>query len=439
VQLEGLATAEQIAKHLAATAPSLRERLPKGFTMTVLRPLSTCLACLAVIGAAAGSTALAGTQAAVASPVAAGTQAGTASPATTATTATPLVVHGLEQPVEILRDRWGIAHIYAKSEHDLFFAQGYNAARDRLFQFELWRRQATGTVAELLGERELKRDIGTRLHMFRGNMTQELNFYHPRGEQIVTAFVAGVNAYIDEALKKPEELPIEFRLLGTVPGKWTPAVVISRHNALLANLDQEVDLARAIGLLGAERVKDLSTFYGNPSLAVDPAIDTSLLNDAVLELYSAFRQPLRFTPADIAAPLRAEHAALHPYEDRVVRPSAVDLSQSLQDIGSNNWVVSGRLTQTGLPLLANDPHRTQAAPSLRYWVHLVAPGWNVVGGGEPVLPGISIATTSMVPGDSPSLAATPRISTSTRRSCQPNQYRYSGGWEEMRTLKETIA
>lgn len=99
-----------------------------------------------------------------------------------------LQVAGLRQPVEILRDRWGINHIYASDEHDLFFAQGYAAARDRLFQFEMWRRQATGTMAEILGPRALKRDIGTRLHMFRGDLAAELNWYHPRGAAIVAAY-----------------------------------------------------------------------------------------------------------------------------------------------------------------------------------------------------------------------------------------------------------
>src|ERR1700730_3850373 len=119
-----------------------------------------------------------------------------------------LSVAGLAQPVEILRDRWGINHIYAKSEHDLFFAQGYNAARDRLFQFEIWRRQATGTVAEILGRNELKRDIGTRLHMFRGQEFAVLNWYHPHGEAIITSYVRGVNAYIAEAMKTPSALPV---------------------------------------------------------------------------------------------------------------------------------------------------------------------------------------------------------------------------------------
>jgi penicillin G amidase len=86
-----------------------------------------------------------------------------------------LRVPGLSQPVEILRDRWGLNHIFAQNESDLFFAQGYAAARDRLFQFELWRRPATGTVADMLGRTELMRDIGTRLHMFRGDLKTELN------------------------------------------------------------------------------------------------------------------------------------------------------------------------------------------------------------------------------------------------------------------------
>jgi penicillin amidase len=114
------------------------------------------------------------------------------------------MIEGVNEPVEVLRDLWGIHHIYAKNERDLFFAQGYMAARDRLFQLELWRRQATGTLAEILGRRELKRDVGARLHRFRGDLKEELGWYHPRGEEIITAFVEGVNASIARALENPE-------------------------------------------------------------------------------------------------------------------------------------------------------------------------------------------------------------------------------------------
>src|SRR5436309_8177303 len=171
-----------------------------------------------------------------------------------------LRVDGLIKPVEILRDRWAINHIYAKSEADLFFAQAYTAARDRLFQFELWRRQATGTVAEILGRKELKRDIGTRLHMFRGDLKSELNWYHPHGEAIITAYVDGVNAYIAEARRHPASLPPEFSLLGITPAPWTPEVVISRHNGLLANIGEELNMAQAVRTLGAARVKELHYF-----------------------------------------------------------------------------------------------------------------------------------------------------------------------------------
>jgi penicillin amidase len=86
-----------------------------------------------------------------------------------------LSIPGLREPVQIVRDQWGVPHIYAKDEADLFFAQGYNIARDRLFQLELWRHQATGTGAEILGPKEVKRDIGNCLFMYRGNLEPQLN------------------------------------------------------------------------------------------------------------------------------------------------------------------------------------------------------------------------------------------------------------------------
>jgi penicillin amidase len=346
-----------------------------------------------------------------------------AGPIGAAPPATTLQVAGLSQPVEILRDRWGINHIYAKSEGDLFFAQGWAAARDRLFQFELWRRQATGTVAEILGPKELKRDIGTRLHMFRGDLKAELNWYHPRGEAIITAYVRGVNAYIAEALRTPSTLPIEFAMLGITPAPWTPEVIISRHNALLSNIGQELNMAQAVRVLGAEKVKEIQYFQGgDPDLTPDPSIDLSLLNGSILELYNAFRRPIAFG------------SSVEPQE-----PSALELSQRHEDIGSNNWVVSGKLTQSGYPLMMNDPHRNQGAPSLRYWVHLVAPGWDVIGGGEPVLPGVSIGHNeygawglTIFGSDSEDLYVY------ETNPANPNQYKYRGAWEDMRVVKDTI-
>ncbi|HUJ51572.1 MAG TPA: penicillin acylase family protein [Bryobacteraceae bacterium] len=363
-------------------------------------------------------------------------------PAGAATAGPPekITMAGLSQPVEILKDRWGISHIYAKNEADLFFAQGYNVARDRLFQLELWRRQATGTVSEILGRRELKRDIGNRLFMYRGDLKQELNWYHPRGASIIQAFVDGVNAYISETQKNPALLTPEFKMLGITPGKWTPAIVVSRFNGLLGNIDEEMNLALAVRTIGTEKVKDLEYFQpANPDLKMDPAIDSSLLAKNILELYHAFRTPIKFVPEELAAAYRGQSQAVARLDDSVEAPSAVDLSTRRQDIGSNNWVVSGKLTATGLPMMMNDPHRTQQTPSLRYWVHLVAPGWDVIGGGEPALPGVSIGHNdfgawglTIFGTDSEDLYVY------DTNPANPNEYKYNGGWEAMTLIKESI-
>lgn len=297
---------------------------------------------------------------------------------------------GLLDEVEIIRDSIGINHIYAKNEHDLFFAQGYAAAADRLFQFELWRRQATGTTAEVLGRRALNRDMGARLFRFRGNLEEEFRHYHPNGNAIITAFTEGVNARIAEALEHPEELPIEFKLLNWRPGFWTPEVVISRHQGLLGNIDEEVQLAQAVARVGADKVKSLLTFEpGEAKLQFDSALYRDALFDSIIYLYKAFRAPLRFLPGDLVANAdsspRAEFIGA---EQRLAWET--DHQKEDKFIGSNNWIVSGARSASGHPLLANDPHRALAVPSLRYMVHLHAPGWNVIGAGEPTIPGVSI-------------------------------------------------
>jgi penicillin amidase len=347
---------------------------------------------------------------------------------------------GLREPVEILKDRWGISHIYARNEADLFFAQGYNVARDRLFQLELWRRQATGTVAEVLGPKELKRDIGNRLSMYRGNETQELAWYHPHGAAIVEAFVKGINAYIAETERNPALLTPEFKMLGMKPGRWTPAVVLTRFNGLLGNLNQEMNMALAIRAIGIEKVKDLYHFQpDNPKLEIDPAIDARLLSKDILGLYTAFREPIRFTPDELLAGYRANGTALAALDGQTAMPSALDLSTRMEDIGSNNWVVSGKLTASGFPMMMNDPHRVQEAPSLRYWVHLVAPGWNVIGGGEPSLPGVSIGHNdfgawglTIFGTDSEDLYV---YDTNPGNA---SEYDYNGRWEPMTIIKESI-
>lgn len=346
----------------------------------------------------------------------------------------------LQQSVDVFRDSAGVNHIYAQNEHDLFFAQGYCAARDRLFQFELWRRQATGTVAEILGPREVKRDIGARLFKFRGDLKKEFNHYHPHGEDIIKAFTDGINAYVAETEKDPKLLPIEFRLLNIVPGRWTPEVIISRHQGLLGNLNEEIHLARAVSVLGVDKVKELTVFEpGEPTLQFDPKIAKLNYLDSITALYEAFRTSVKFTPQDVVA-------FANKNEKEFEQVALEDEQQSRQlfqnyehNIGSNNWIVSGAHSQSGFPLLANDPHRALAAPSLRYMVHLNAPGWNVVGGGEPTIPGISIGhneagawglTIFSIDGED--------IYVYELNPKDKNQYKYNGQWEDFKIIHDTI-
>ena len=269
---------------------------------------------------------------------------------TSAQESSSVSIEGLDQPVEILKDRWGISHIYAQTEHDLFFAQGYSAARDRLFQFEIWRAQATGTTAEILGPRALERDHGTRLFKFRGDMTEEMNHYHPRGAEIITAFVDGVNAYIDVALQDPDSLSLPFKLMGIQPKHWTPEVVISRHQGLLGNIGAELNTGRAVCAIGEDKVRELQYYHPHdPILELDPMIDCeSLIQNDILGLYNAYRRGIRFQPSDLAvADNRNTEESFQSLAATLVEEDRELQKRSIEDIGSNNWVVSGDLTQNG--------------------------------------------------------------------------------------------
>jgi len=335
-----------------------------------------------------------------------------------------LTLPGLQSPVEVLRDKWGVNHIYAANQNDLFFVQGYLAAKDRLFQFEIWRRQATGSVAELLGPSELQRDIGARLFKYRGDLDKELNYYHKDGKAIITAYTNGVNSYINEVLKNPKLLPPEFKMLGIMPGKWTPDVVVSRHQGLKGNVTNELDMGMAVLLAGEQKVKDLMWFHPRDAdMTLDRSITKDMLSGKVLDVYSRFHSPFPYSKLQ-ASPFLG--IAEEPMEQGVE--------------GSNNWVISGSKTQSGYPILANDPHRAIGLPSLRYMAHLNAPGWNVIGGGEPVIPGISIGHNdqgawglTIFQTDSEDLMVY------DLNPADLSQYMYKGKWMAMEKIGDAIA
>jgi penicillin amidase len=228
-------------------------------------------------------------------------------------------------------------------------------------------------------------------------------------------------------------LPLEFQVLNIKPEKWTPDVVISRHQGLLGNIEDELQIGRAVAKLGSATVKDLSWFHPkDPIIDLDPKVDKELLFQDILELYKAYRKPIAFQESDVQ----------EAYKNMTLETAMLTTKLEKEDprsIGSNNWVVSGRLMADGNTYMANDPHRTIAVPSLRYMTHLVAPGWNVIGGGEPEIPGISIGhneygswglTVFETDGED--------LYVYELNPENPNQYKYKDQWEDMTIISETI-
>jgi penicillin G amidase len=130
-------------------------------------------------------------------------------------------VNGLQAPAEIILDQWGIPHIYAGSTRDAIFLQGYNAARDRLWQVDLWRKRGLGLLVKDFGSSYVAQDRAARLFLYRGDMNQEWAAYGPDAKNYTEAFVAGINAFVDEVRSGRRPLPIEFWVAGSTPDRWT--------------------------------------------------------------------------------------------------------------------------------------------------------------------------------------------------------------------------
>ncbi len=313
-------------------------------------------------------------------------------------------VPGLEKPVEILRDRWGVAHIYADTLDDLFFAQGFVAAQDRLYQIEIWRRTGAGELAEVFGSEYLSRDRIARLVRYRGDMEAEWNSYSPRAREIAEAFTSGINAYVEA---NRDNLPIEFELLGFEPGVWRPEHVLLRVAGLLMvrNIRQEINRAQMVSQLGTKATQEWYPTDPHRELTPDPEVNLAGIDERVTSEYRR----------------------------------AVSIPVLHSQDGSNNWVVSAELSSTGAPLLASDPHRPVILPSLRYMVHLNGPGWNVIGSGEPALPGVAIGHNERVGwGFTIVQYDAADLFVETTNPENPDQYLLEERWIDMRIEREEV-
>ena len=354
---------------------------------------------------------------------------------------TNFTLPGLSAPAEIRIDRHGVPHIRAASQDDAFRVQGFNAARDRLWQLDLWRKRGLGLLAADFGPGYLAQDRAARLFLYRGDMAAEWAAYgHPRTQGIVEAFVAGLNAYVALTETRPDLLPPEFRAMGTRPAPWAPEDVVRiRSHALVRNVPSEV--ARAWVLARADAGTDALRKGLSPPHATMPLgdLDPARWPDDLLDAFRLATAPVGFDPARLAATRDAAWAWTRvDAHGRVGRHRVAEALEPPGD-GSNNWAVAPSRTVTGRPILASDPHRAYALPSLRYVVHLTAPGLDVIGAGEPALPGISIGHNgtaafglTIAPIDQEDLFVL------DLDPGDPDRFRFEGGFAPIIRLRERI-
>ncbi len=266
-----------------------------------------------------------------------------------------LRVPGLQTAVEVIRDRWGVPHLYAQSAHDLFFAQGYVHAQDRLWQMEFNRRTASGRLSEIVGEATLPTDRFLRTIGLRRAAEREFALLDADTKEALEVYAAGVNAFLDQ---HGDRLPIEFALLRFAPEPWSPIDTLA-FGKLMAwvlggNWSSEILRAHLVSRFGVKGMRVLVPSYPEDAPVIVPpeANYRSWKTSALLRLLDA--QPV------------------------------------FPGVGSNNWVVTGTRTATGAPILANDPHLEAQMPSIWYEMHLVGGPYNVIGSTFPGTPGVII-------------------------------------------------
>ncbi|HEX9370916.1 MAG TPA: penicillin acylase family protein, partial [Roseiflexaceae bacterium] len=321
-----------------------------------------------------------------------------------------LELPGLEAPVQVLRDRWGVPHIYARSNADLFMAQGYVHAQDRLWQMEFQRRTGYGQLAEIFGPVALESDRFLRVMGFGRVARREAELLAGEARMAIEAYVRGVSAYIG---RYSDRLPIEFTILRLHPRPWEPADVLVWGKmmalTLSVNWTDEILRARIVAAVGAERAAVLDPSYpGDHPLIVPPGV--------------------RYQ-ADIGADALRGAAA-----------TASFAGTSGGGQGSNNWVVGGARAANGMPLLANDPHLALRTPSLWYENHLNGGDYHVTGASIPGTPGVLIGHNERIAwGMTNGMNDVQDLYIEKFDASDPARYEFQGQWERATVVREEIA
>ncbi len=319
-------------------------------------------------------------------------------------------VAGLKDEVRIIRDQWGVPHIFASNVEDLFYAEGYTHAQERLWHMEFNRRLASGTLAEMLGELPLDIDMFMRTIGLRRAAQAAARFIQGKGDKLTRtvtgAYVRGVNEFIESHLDSP---PFEYRFLGWQPSPWTLAdtavcgLLVAWQ--LSTNWDNEILRADLIERLGEKRAHDLLPFYPSEASLIIPS--NGVFRDMAASLLECQKKATGSLGSDAVPP------------------------------GSNNWVIDGSKSTTGMPLLANDPHLLIGMPSVWYEVNLVASEFNVIGATFPGLPQVFIGHNERIAWGLTNLGSDvqdlyiEKLNPKNRR-----QYLYQGNWEDAEVCLE---
>lgn len=331
-----------------------------------------------------------------------------------------LSLPGLQGPVNVYRDEWGVPHIEAASEWDLFMAQGFVTAQDRFWQMEKTRRAGAGRLSEVLGSSMLETDKFVRTFLFYRSAEKSVAALSPAARAALEAYAAGVNAYIDQAVNR-NALPIEFAILGFKPEPWTPtdSAVVGKLMSydLGGNFKGEVYRYQLRQKVGDELLKQVLPVYPSDVTIVKSA-NGGDISPRVAEL------PPEGSRIDVSGLLRAG-----------IFPDPF--------LGSNNWVLSGSLTKTGKPLLANDPHLGLSTPAIWYQTHLILNSptakMNVIGVMFPGAPGIVIGHNEQIAwGVTNTGPDVQDLYIEKRNPQNPYQFEFMGKWEDATVHKETI-
>lgn len=326
-------------------------------------------------------------------------------------------IQGLKESIEIRFDNQMIPHIFAENNHDLYFAQGYITAKDRLWQMDFQTRFASGRLSEVIGTKALELDrYQRRMGMTYGaeNMVKMM-MKDPEVKEMMDAYTAGINAYINSL--RPGDYPFEFKLLNYEPEDWKPlnsALLLKLMSATLAGGSNEFYMNNILNKFGPEITKNL---FPNYPYREDPIVPSGT--------------KWNFDP--IKTP------NIPDLQNNTSQIFNIRTKEIEEGIGSNNWAISGEKSASGYPILANDPHLDLTLPAIWYQIQLISPEQNAYGVSIPGSPGIIIGFNKDVAWGVTNVGADVLDWYSIKfKDKSQKEYWYNGKWIPVKQRIETI-